>query len=167
GGHNAAFPDVALTNGNTPDVPGDGSIVVVWQDNNGIEYRRFGDDTGSPIDIDPRTIAGSAGGLLPHVAALNDGGFIVEWGQAFGTETDGSPDFDIVLQRFDINGNTVGDKVFIDNPGDQGPFGVSMTTLTDGRVVVIFNNETGDATNLSTLDYVILDPREPTINGTN
>ena len=167
GGKNAAFPDIALTNGNTPDVPGDGSIVVVWQDNNGIEYRRFGDDTGSPIDTDPRMIAGSAGGLLPHVAALNDGGFIVEWGQAFGQEQDGSADFDIVLQRFDINGNAVGDKFFIDNPGDQGPFNVSLTTLADGRVVAFFSNETGDSTNATTLDYVILDPRETTINGTN
>jgi Ca2+-binding RTX toxin-like protein len=104
---------------------------------------------------------------LPHVVALNDGGFMVEWGQAFGAESDGSRDFDIVLQRFDINGNAVGDKVFIANPGDQGPFDVSLTTLHDGRVVVTFNNETGDSTNLTTLDEVILDPRDNTINGGN
>jgi Ca2+-binding RTX toxin-like protein len=33
-------------------------------------------------------------------------------------------------------------------------------------VIVTFDNETGDSTNLTTLDYVILDPRNKTINGT-
>ena len=76
------------------------------------------DELALPIDETPRSIAGSAGGLLPHVVALNDGGFLVEWGQAFGTEQDGSPDFDIVMQRFDIRGDPVGNRVFIANPGD-------------------------------------------------
>ena len=57
---------------------------------------------------------------MPHVAALLDGGFLFEWTQRFGHESDGSADFGIVLQRFDKNGNAVGDKVIIDNPGDQG-----------------------------------------------
>ena len=166
-GHNAAFPDVVLTNGGTPEIDGDGAIVVAWQDSAGIEFRRFSDERALPIDQNARTIAGSAGGLLPHIAPLNDGGFIVEWGQAFGKEQDGSPDFDIVLQRFDINGNAVGDKVFIDNPGDQGPFNVSLTTLADGRVAVAFTNETGDSTDVTTLDTVILDPRDSTIDGTS
>jgi Ca2+-binding RTX toxin-like protein len=166
-GHNAAFPDVALTNGGTPELDGDGAIVVAWQDNAGIEFRRFSDERALPIDQNAQTITGSAGGLLPHVAPLNDGGFIVEWGQAFGREQDGSPDFDIVLQRFDINGAAVGDKVFIANPGDQGPFNVSLTTLADGRVAVAFNNETGDSTNATTLDTVILDPRDSIIDGTS
>jgi len=166
-GHNAAFPEVAVTNGGTPDIDGDGEIVVAWQDDRGIEFRRFSDERALPIDQIAHTIADSAGGLLPHVAPLNDGGFIVEWGQAFGREQDGSPDFDIVLQRFDKNGAAVGDKVFIANPGDQGPFNVSLTTLADGRVAVVFNNETGDSTNVTTLDTVILDPRDSTIDGTS
>jgi Ca2+-binding RTX toxin-like protein len=165
GGLNAAFPQIAVTNGGTPDLPGDGAIVVAWQDSNGIEYRRLSDERAIPIDEAPRLIAGSAGGLLPHVTALNDGGFLVEWGQSFGQEQDGSPDFDLVMQRFDINGNPVGQKLFIANPGDQGPFNVSLTTLADGRVAVLFNNETGDSTNVTTLDYVIVDPRGTTING--
>src|SRR5262249_14944584 len=50
------------------------------------------------------------------------------------------------------------------NPGDQGD--ASLTTLSDGRVVV-FHNETGDSTNTNELDSVILDPREKAINGTS
>ncbi len=165
-GLNAILPDMVVTNGGTLNTTSDDQIVVAWQDNNGIEFRRFTNERGLPLDQAPHTIAGSTGGLVPHVAALNDGGFIVEWGQSFGQESDGSGDFGLVLQRFDKNGNAVGNQVIIDNPGDQGPFGVSLATLQDGRVIVTFNNETGDATNLTTLDYVILDPRNQTINGT-
>jgi Ca2+-binding RTX toxin-like protein len=165
-GLNALLPDMVVTNGGTLNTTSDDQIVVAWQDNNGIEFRRFTSERGIPLDQAPHTIAGSVNGLVPHVAALNDGGFIVEWGQAFGQESDGSADFDLVLQRFDKDGNAVGNQVIIDNPGDQGPFGVSLATLQDGRVIVTFNNETGDATNLTTLDYVILDPRNQTINGT-
>ena len=164
-GLNAILPDMAVTNGGTLNTTSDDQIVVAWEDNNGIEFRRF-NDRGVPLDQAPHTIAGSGNGIAPHVAALNDGGFIVEWGQSFGQESDGSADFGLVLQRFDKDGNAVGNQVIIDNPGDQGPFGVSLATLQDGRVIVTFNNETGDATNLTTLDYVILDPRNQTINGT-
>ena len=64
-----------------------------------------------------------------------------------------------------MSGNPVGDRVFIDNPGDQ--MVSSLTTLSDGRVVVAFSNETGDATDITTLDYRIIDPRDSIINGTS
>jgi Ca2+-binding RTX toxin-like protein len=142
-----------------------GIHVIAWQDAAGIMFRRY--SAGVALDAAPVPIGGSAGGLLPKIAALKDGGFLVIWGQAFGKERDDSADFDLAIQRFDINGNAVGDRLFIDEPGDQGPFDVSVDTLADGRVVITFANETGDATNLTTLDYVILDPRDSTILGTN
>ena len=101
------------------------------------------------------------------MAGLKDGGFLIVWGQAFGIESDASADFDLAIQRFDGNGNAVGDRMFIDEPGDQGPFDVSVTTLADGRVAIAFSNETGDSTDQTKLDYVILDPRDTTILGTN
>lgn len=153
------FPDLVTLQG-----PGTGVHVIAWQDTAGIMFRRY--SAGVALDNAPVQIADSAG-LLPHIAPLKDGGFMVVWGQAFGTETGGSADFDLAIQRFDFNGNPVGNRVFVDEPGDQGPFGVSVDTLADGRVVIAFANETGDATDLTTLDYVILDPREPTIFGTN
>ena len=165
-GHNAAFPDIVVTNGGTPDVANDGQIVVVWQEDAGarIVFKRFTDELALPMTpTEPTTISGSAG-ILPKITALDDGGFIIVWSQAFGTEGDGSADFDVAVQRFDINGNAVGDRVFIDNPGDQ--FASSLTTLADGRVIVILSNETGDATNITTQDYVIIDPRDAIIYGT-
>jgi len=51
-------------------------------------------------------------------------------------------------------------------PGDQGLFSMSLATLADGRVVLSYSSETGDATNVTTLDYRIIDPRDSTISGT-
>ena len=124
-GHNALLPELAILNNGTPDVAGDDVILAVWQDNNGIEFRRFTDERGIPIDQTAHLIAGSAGGLVPHVAALLDGGFLVQWTQRFGLESDGSADLGIVLQRFDKDGHAVGDQVIIDHPGDQGLFNAS------------------------------------------
>ena len=44
---------------------------------------------------------------------------------------------------------------------------MSLATLDDGRVIITFGNETGDATNITTLNYQIFDPRENVINATN
>ena len=152
----AQFPDIAVLG------HGLQFTAVTWQQEGGIAYRLF---LGGLAASNVLLIPASSGGLLPKITALNDGGFMILWGQAFGTESDASPDFDLVVQRFDASGNAVGVKLFIDEPGDQGPFATSIDTLDDGRVVVTFQNETGDATGLTTLDYFILDPREATISG--
>ena len=157
---NAAFPDVVSLIG-----PSTGNFVVAWQKSGGIDFRRYFAN-GTALDAAPVPIADLAG-LLPHIAPTKDGGFLVVWGQAFGTESDASADFDLAIQRFDGNGVAVGSRLFIDEPGDQGPFSTNVTTLSDGRVLIAFNNETGDATGLTTLDYVILDPRDQTILGSN
>jgi Ca2+-binding RTX toxin-like protein len=161
-----AFPDVALL--------GNGGAftqtVVTWQQSDGIAHRHFLGSGGSgvvtpggTIRVIPDSTGGSFTGITPKITTLKDGGYVIAWVQGFGVETNGgSPDLDIVLQRFDINGNAVGNKFFIDEPGDQNLS--DLATLDDGRFVVVFNNETGDGTNVTTLDYVIFDPRETTIN---
>lgn len=157
-GTGAAFPDVIELL--------DGTFVVTWQQNNGIGFRRYFGN-GLPLDATPLVVQNSAGGLLPKITALNDGGFIVAWTAISGTESDGSPDLDIVMQRFAQSGTTIGSQLAIDKPGDQGLFGMSITTLDDGRVILTYVSETGDSTNITTLNYRIVDPREQVINGTN
>ncbi len=152
---NAGFPDVIELKG--------GSFVVAWQQSDGIAFRQY-IGNGTPVDAAPHVIPGSSG-FLPKITALNDGGFIVAWTTVGGTESDGSPDLDIVLQRFDASGNAIGSLVHFDDPGDQGLFGMSITTLHDGRVVIAYGSETGDSTNVTTLNYRIVDPRDSTIYG--
>lgn len=157
-GANAAFPDVVELR--------DGSFVVTWQQADGIALRHF-IGNGTPTGPTPLLVPNSAGGFLPKITPLNDGGYIIAWTAISGTESDGSPDLDIFLRRLNVSDQTVGTTVHLDQPGDQGLFGMSIVTLDDGRVILAYGSETGDATNITTLNYRILDPREPTILGTN
>ena len=155
---NAAFPDVIeLT---------DGTFVVTWQQNDGISFRRYSGN-GVAVDADPVHVASSAAGILPKITALKDGGFMLGWVAASGTESDASPDMDMFLQRFDNSGTAIGNQIHLDKAGDQGLFSMDLATLSDGRVVLTYQSETGDATDLTTLDYQIFDPREKTILATN
>jgi Ca2+-binding RTX toxin-like protein len=158
-GDNASFPEIAALTG-----PSSGMFVVAWQQSSGLAFKRFLGN-GSPLDTTPVLVPNTGGGLLPKVTALNDGGFIVAWTDLEGTESDGSPDLDIVLQRFSSSGAMIGEQLRIDEPGDQGLFGMTLATLDDGRVIVTYVSETGDATNINTLNYQIVDPREATIMG--
>lgn len=153
----ASFPDVTELR--------DGTVVVVWQQVGGIAFRTFFGNV-TPINDSPTIIPTSATGLLAKVAPLNDGGFVVAWSQADGNEGDGSDEYDLYLQRYDRDGKAVGDRVHIDEAGDQ-TFGMEITTLSDGRVVMTYETETGDSTDLTNVAYQIFDPRELTIDGTN
>ena len=50
--------------------------------------------------------------------------------------------------------------IHIDKPGDQGFGSLDIATLADGRVIVTYGSETGDSTNVDTLNYQIFDPRD-------
>jgi Ca2+-binding RTX toxin-like protein len=155
-GNNAAFPDIIELRG--------GSFVVAWQQADGIAFRQYignGTPVGGPVVI-PNTL----GGFVPKITALNDGGFMVAWSDIDGTESDGTPELDIYLQRFDSGGGAVGDIIHLDKAGDQGLFDMNVTTLADGRVILAYSSETGDATNLTTLNYQMFDPREKIIDAT-
>lgn len=153
---NAAFPAV--------EGLADGRFVVAWQDvtNAGIYHQVFNAD-GSTAGA--QQFFNGSFSILPKLTALDDGGYLMGWSDYGGVEGDLSPDGDIWIQRFDANGNIVGRKLTIANPGDQTL--QDMETLSDGRVVITFSNETGDSTDAFTLNYQILDPRESVIDGSN
>ena len=128
------------------------------------------------ITLQTNHIPDSAGAFLPKVTALKDGTFLVAWTAGSGVEADGSPNEDIFVRRLgfipESPGSstqimaTIGSLIHLTEPGDQGLFQMSMTTLADGRVLLAYTSETGDATNVNNLVYRILDPRDPLINGT-
>lgn len=71
------------------------------------------------------------------------------------------------MQRFDASGTAIGAQVDIREPGDQGLFNLDIATLADGRVLLTYQSETGDSTNVTTLNYRIVDPRDSNIFGSN
>jgi Ca2+-binding RTX toxin-like protein len=154
----ASFPDVTeLT---------DGNFVVAWQQAGGIAFRRYSGN-GFALDASPVVIPDTSGGFVPKITPLNDHGFMIAWTNINGTESDGSPNLDIYLQRFDASGQEVGTTIHLDEAGDQGLFDMNIATLADGRVVLTYQTETGDATDQTELAYRIFDPREANILGTN
>jgi Ca2+-binding RTX toxin-like protein len=137
-------------------------FIVAWQDNFGIDFRQF-DRNGAALGNTVHVAVSSGGDAGAQVTSLNDGSFILAWRHDFGATGDG-----IVLQRYSINAIAIGDPIIIDDAGDEGSFGMQLETLADGRVVVAYTNGPADpATAVTTLDYLILDPRETTINGSD
>src|SRR5262249_6774867 len=93
--------------------------------------------------ISPATVVGSGGpqaDVSPHVAALNDGGFVVAWREnnnANGTSTD------IHASVYDQNGNVVNGNILVNqfNPGN--PFSFDVTALPDGGFAVAWEEIAG------------------------
>jgi hypothetical protein len=148
-GHNALFPDVAVLK--------DGSFVAAWQFFQGVGFSHVSQEGVMDPAIPVITVPHSPGAFLPKVTALKDGGFLIAWTAASGIESDGSPNEDIFLQRYGFQqGNIIkpiGSQVHLAQPGDQGLFDFSIGTLPDGRVILAYRSETGDATNITTLNY--------------
>ncbi|WP_442577932.1 calcium-binding protein [Mesorhizobium sp. ASY16-5R] len=139
-----------------------GNAVVAWDDDydQKLYFKVIGSD-GSDITV-LRSVA-DAGGLDPKVVGTSDGGFVMAWTSNAGTEIDASPDSDVAVQMFDASGNRVGDQFRIDNPGDQTLS--DITVMPDGRLIVVYDTETGDSTNTHDAAFVILDPRDRSISG--
>lgn len=153
----------AVTGGGFASVTGlsNGNFVIVYQQNGHISYSLFNNSgaalTGRLTYSDP--------GIIPVVTGLNDGGFIIGWANFAGIESDGSREGQIVLQRFDADGGIVGNQLRLGNRGDQ--FLSDLATLSDGRVVVSYDTETGAATNVTQAAFQIIDPRDAFIEGDN
>ena len=146
---NAAFSDVAVLK--------DGSFVVVWQVVRRCRFpsRLAGRGARRDAVARPRLVR-----CLPaqdHRAQRWR--LHIAWTAGSGTESDGSPNEDIFARRIGFSGGsfgTIGTLLHISQPGDQGLFSMSLATLPDGRAVLAYSSETGDATNLTTLDYRFL-----------
>jgi hypothetical protein len=159
----AAFPDVAVLK--------DGSFVAVWQENNGgtfqIVYRCvYGIFADGVVATPPVAVPNSSGaldsggGLVPQIAALNDGGLLIGWHADLGVESDGTPNEDIFLQRFDFENNVlqpIGTRVQVAEPGDQNQFSIATLrggiSIFDQRVMLAYKSVTSQTTGIQALNY--------------
>ncbi len=123
----------------------DGRFVVAYQlsevvlnANGGIAdfqpdaYVQILDATGVPIGL--RIALGNLATedeIEPHVTATSDGGFVVVWNQV-----DAERNFDVVMQRFDANGNAVGNAALVDAPSER--VAPVVEGLADGRVIAVW-----------------------------
>ena len=124
------FPGVAALAG--------GGFVVVWHsqpqdgDGYGVYAQRF-DSAARPLGGEFRVnTTTELPQLLPTVAALDDGGFVVCWSTGY-TWYEGWPDdMDLYGQRFDADGQTVGEEFRINTfePRDQSR--AALVPLDDG-----------------------------------
>lgn len=139
-----------------------GNFAVSWGDDiaGGIHHQVF-DANGDAVST--RQFYNAAGTPVPRIAHLADGGYVLAWTEYDGTEADDSPETNVVLQRFDALGRVTGEPLVIGGAGDDVLSDIE--TLKDGRVVVTYMSETGDATDVSNLRYQIIETRGAVIEG--
>ncbi|GAB1584220.1 hypothetical protein PPNSA23_41630 [Phyllobacterium phragmitis] len=125
---------------------GDGGWVVTWQSLNqdgssyGIYQQRY-DSNGNTVGIETRvntyTISEQS---KSSVTALGDGGWLVTW-QSLSQDGSG---YGVYQQRYDANGNTVGDEQLVNTQTLNNQDNPSVTALDDGGWLVTWQSLSQD-----------------------
>ncbi|MCV6625275.1 MAG: Ig-like domain-containing protein, partial [Cellvibrionaceae bacterium] len=79
--------------------------------------------------------------IVDPIAALEDGGYIVTYLQLSNTEENG---FDIMSQRYDINGDKVGGATLVNSTLHNDQTDTDVTGLTDGGYVITWQSDEQD-----------------------
>ena len=126
---------------------GSGDYVVTWtstnQDGNktgiyGQRYTAWGVAIGAEFQINTYTTNDQ---LLSDVAALGDGGFVVNW---LSRGQDGDQ-FGVYGQRYDASGVAVGSEFLVNSTTADSQKNVTVTGLGDGGFVVAWDTLTPNA----------------------
>ncbi len=150
-----------------PDTPGnqyasdiatlaDGSLVATWytsawiDEGGGAKLRRLGED-GTPLDAAVRIEGGSSSSAW--ITPMEDGGWLVSWHMAVPPA--GGRAYMQRAQRYDAEGNTVGDVTQIASvrsDPDRSDFGITgfagpgdFIALEGGPLFGLFNGYVGDS----------------------
>ncbi len=135
-------------------------FVVVWADDNENDPQIYGqifNHQGNSVSGLLEIATDIDSDFDPSVARLDDGGFVVVYEQS-------QPEQKIIGQRYDQNGETVGEEIVLADPGGTTDLAdPEVSLLADGRFVVTWTRTDGDA------DIVaqIWDPRGDSIVGTD
>ena len=122
-----------------------GGFVVTWtsylQDGSGLgvfaqRYDSSGVTVGNEFQVNTTTVSNQKG---PSVAALSDGGFVVAWES---WQQDGSS-YEIVTQRYDSAGNTVGTEILVNTTTTYQQTEPHVIGLDDGGFVVVWTDSSG------------------------
>ena len=118
----------------------DGDFVVVWAgrgdgDKNGIFFQRYsanGETVGGET-LANTTIAGKQ--IDPTVDMLDDGSFVIGWS---GQSTDDPTG--VYLQRFDVDGEKVGDQILVNTTTDNHQAGLSLVYTSQDTLVAAWSS---------------------------
>ena len=156
----------------------DGRFVIAWADNaqTGTDtdsfaikaqvYNANGTTSGSLIEVNTTTAASQ---LLPSVAALQDGRFVIAWQDLSGLAPDSGSA--IRAQVFNVDGTPSGTEFLVNTTITSNQSEPNISVLADGRFVVTYRDPSGGLGDGSA-DAVlaqIFDPREAaiTLDGTS
>ncbi|HZS83061.1 MAG TPA: hypothetical protein VFA50_09315 [Stellaceae bacterium] len=142
--------DIPGSGENMPALAGfpDGTFVLTWTadrgDGNGatvFAQRYAGDGTplGGPLKVNTSLLMDS---VLPSVASLSGGGFVVAWSSeagAFLLNNPGATAIGIFAQRYDARGNAVGGEVRVNPQGEGLTGGTKVLGLANGGDLVAWS----------------------------
>lgn len=121
-----------------------GGYVTTWQSIgqdgfvSGIFAQRYdslGNKAGAEFQVNTVT-AGDQ--YRPAITALQDGGFVIVWES---NSNDIDPDgFGIMAQRFDANGNKLGDEYLVNQVTAGNQTSADVTSLSDGSLIVTWTS---------------------------
>lgn len=128
----------------------DGGFVITWynadtaQDGSGSAvkaqlFNASGVKVGGEVLVNSQTAESQT---EPAVTATPDGGFVIAWTTRHSAQ-DGSG-YAIKAQSFDSTGAKVGGEILVNTLSGGSQFNADLATLSDGRVVVTWQSETGD-----------------------
>jgi hypothetical protein len=119
----------------------DGGYIVTWTYDNNIYMQRFDENNlkvGSETLVNSENYSGAlfveSHNSYASVTSLNDGGYVVSWtyGYVFNS--------DIHLQRFDNNGDKIGDEVVVNTYLNGSQSSSEISSLADGGYVVTWQS---------------------------
>ena len=132
----------------------DGSFVVTWvdtriDDDYNIFAQRFSSDgTPSGINFQVNTDVGDAFQLRPVVSIDEAGGFKIAW------EDNRNSEWDIYIQRFQNNGNPIGNNFMVEgNPLGSGQRNSSISGDPDGNFILSWEDDRNDYTDVYARRY--------------
>lgn len=129
---NQQDPSIAATS--------DGGYVVMWEDTrsdniHGQKFAASGKAVGDEFTVNTNT---SGNQTDVKVASLDDGGYVAVY-----TTDDGEDGRDIMAQRFDAEGNKVGEEILVNTETEGTQQEASVTGLVGGGYVVTYEDRSG------------------------
>lgn len=121
-----------------------GQQLVAASFNNGIYYHLYsehGQALGEYKLASTHSVTATAELQPVATAALPNEGFVIAWTQTGGVDGEG---YSIALRYFAEDGTPTTEPLIVNQTTEGDQQGVRMTTLSDGRVAVVWWSETGD-----------------------